>query len=61
MKKLIRYFAYLPVILLGIGGTVIVADMWNITKTGRKKPALVKGKNKPAPSVQALQKPSPGL
>jgi hypothetical protein len=61
MKKLIRYLAYLPVILLGIGGTVIVVDMWNITKTGRKKSALVKGKNKPAPSEQTLQKSSPGL
>ena len=58
MKKLVKYLSYLPVILLGIGGTVIVVDMWNITEKGRKKPALVK--NKPEPSVQAFKKPSAG-
>ena len=58
MKKLVKYLSYLPVILLGIGGTVIVVDMWNITKTGRKKPALVK--NKEEPSAEALGKPSAG-
>ena len=60
MKKLVKYLSYLPVILLGVGGTVIVVDMWNIAKTGRKKPALVKNHNKPEPSVQGVGKPSAG-
>jgi hypothetical protein len=56
MKILVKYLSYLPVILLGVAGTVIVVDMWHITESGRKKPEL--GKSKPAPSVQAIGKPS---
>jgi|GEM_PF-4590368 hypothetical protein len=37
MKKLLKYLPYLPVILVGIGATVVVVHMWHVTEIGRAK------------------------
>jgi hypothetical protein len=41
-KSFRRFVSYLPIILLGIGGSVVVFDMWHTTGMGRKKVTVVK-------------------
>ena len=42
MKKVLRILSYLPIILLGIAGCVVVVDMWHIAGVGRTKVTAVK-------------------
>jgi hypothetical protein len=36
-KKLLKFLCYLPIVLLGIIGSVIVIDMWHIAGVGRTR------------------------
>jgi hypothetical protein len=55
VKKLLSKLSYLPVVLLGIGGSLVVFDMWHIAEVGRKKVAVVKHGNQTNP----IATPSP--
>jgi hypothetical protein len=41
VKKLLSILSYLPIVLLGFGGSLVVFDMWHIAGVGRKKVAVV--------------------
>lgn len=51
MKKAFSILSYLPIILLGIGGSVVVLDMWHTAGVGRTKATLVKDNQEAAPTV----------
>lgn len=55
VKKLLRVLAYLPIVLLGITGSVVVVDMWHIAGVGRQK-ASVANKQR---NGNAIVTPSP--
>ncbi|MGA7130029.1 MAG: hypothetical protein WBZ19_27190 [Chthoniobacterales bacterium] len=41
MKKLLSILSYLPIIVLGVAGCIIVVDMWQIAGVGRNKVTVV--------------------
>jgi hypothetical protein len=42
VKKVLSILSYLPIILLGIAGSAVVVDMWQIAGVGRTKVTAVK-------------------
>ncbi|MFY9987755.1 MAG: hypothetical protein WAK31_23560 [Chthoniobacterales bacterium] len=55
MRKVLRVLCYLPVILLGIAGVVILIHMYDITEIGRPKATVVDNADAPGKS----KKPTP--
>jgi hypothetical protein len=51
VKKLLRVLAYLPIILLGIVGSVVVVDMWHIAGVGRQKASVANKQRYGDPTV----------
>lgn len=51
MKKVLSILSYLPIILLGIGGSVVVVDMWHTAEMGRPKVTVVKNEHDATPTV----------
>jgi hypothetical protein len=51
VKKMLSILSYLPIILLGIGGSVVVVDMWRTAGVGRAKVTVVKNEHDAAPTV----------
>jgi hypothetical protein len=45
VKKILSILCYLPIILLGIAGSVVVVDMWQIAGVGRTKATAVKNEH----------------
>ena len=43
--------SYLPIILLGIAGSVVVVDMWHTAEVGRAKVSVAKNEHHGAPTV----------
>jgi hypothetical protein len=54
-KKLVRILSYLPIILLGAAGSVVVIDMWHKTQIGQKKSETVRNQHQGSP----IDHPSP--
>jgi hypothetical protein len=50
MRKLFQVLCYLPVVLLGIAGVVILIHMYDITEIGRPKAAIVDNADSPGKS-----------
>jgi hypothetical protein len=61
VKKVLSILSYLPIILLGIAGSVVVVDMWQIAGVGRTKVTAVKNEHDGAFSVKpsAIKSPTP--
>jgi hypothetical protein len=51
VKKVLSILSYLPIILLGIGGAVVVVDMYNTAEVGRTKVTVIKNDQHGAPTV----------
>ena len=45
MKSFLRFLCYLPVLFLGVLGTIVVVDMWHLANGGRPKVDVVKDKD----------------
>jgi hypothetical protein len=51
VKKVLTFLRYLPIILLGIAGSVVVVDMWRIAGVGRSKVAIANDEHDGDPTV----------
>jgi hypothetical protein len=65
VKKVLSILRYLPIILLGIAGSVVVVDMYHIAGVGRNKVTVIKNEHHgspaptPSPVGSAAASPSP--
>lgn len=65
-KKLVRFLSYLPIILLGTAGSLVVFDMYHKTQIGQKPSEPVRNEHKgsspndhPAPSGSPVPSVTP--
>jgi hypothetical protein len=63
VKKVLSILSYLPIILLGIAGSVVVVDMWQIAGVGRTKVTAVKDDHDGALSAKpsGVKSPTPSV
>jgi hypothetical protein len=45
VKKVLSILSYLPIILLGIAGSVVVVDMYHTAEVGRTKVTVIKNEH----------------
>jgi hypothetical protein len=51
VKKVLSILSYLPIILLGIAGSVVVVDMYRTAEVGRTKVTVIKNEHHGAPTA----------
>ena len=58
-KKLVRFLSYLPIILLGTAGSLVVFDMYHKTQIGQKKSEPLRDEHKSSPNDHPSPSGSP--
>jgi hypothetical protein len=58
MKHFLKFVAYLPVLLMAVAATLIVAHMWRVTEFGRHRVPIIKNRKE---MTIAQDSPSPDL